>query len=51
MTIEDILIEADKKGIRQEVIAEAASIRSLKVSMTQLESYEDAYTRVLNRTH
>ncbi len=49
MTVEDILIEAEKLNLREEVIKEATSIRRHKEYITQIQAYEDAYTRVIHK--
>ena len=49
MTVEGILIEAEELGIRQEVIQEATAIRRHREYITQLQAYEDAFTRIKSK--
>lgn len=50
MTVEEMLIQAAKSDQRMELIREATSIRRYKEYMTQLDSYEEAYSRIIQRT-
>lgn len=50
MTIEELLVEANKVGLREEVLIEAASIRRHKEYITHEEIYEQAFERVKQRT-
>ena len=46
VTIEEILLEAEEKGIRTEVLYRAAEVRKLPTKLTLLEVYERAFKEV-----
>lgn len=50
MTVEEMLLQAAKSDQRMDLIREATSIRRNNEYMTQLESYELAYSKIIQRT-
>jgi len=46
MTIEELLLEAEEKGIRTKVLYRAAEIRKLPTKLTLIEVYERAFKEV-----
>jgi len=46
VTIEEILLEAEEKGIRTEVLYKAGQIRKLPTQLTLIEVYERAFKEV-----
>jgi len=48
MTIEEILLEAEERGIRTKVLYRAGEIRKLPAKLTLIEVYERAFKEVLN---
>lgn len=47
VTIEEILLEAEEKGIRTKVLYKAGQIRKLPTKLTLIEVYERAFKEVL----
>jgi len=46
MTIEELLLEAEEKGIRTKVLYRAGEIRKLPTKLSLLEVYERAFKEV-----
>ena len=46
VTIEEILLEAEEKGIRTEVLYRAAEVRKLPTKLSLIEVYERAFKEV-----
>ena len=46
VTIEEILLEAEEKGIRTEVLYKAGQIRKLPTQLTLIEVYERAFKEI-----
>ena len=46
VSIEEILLEAEEKGVRTEVLYKAGEIRKLPTRLTLLEVYERAFKEV-----
>ena len=46
MTIEELLLEAEEKGIRTRVLYRAGEIRKLPTKLTLIEVYEKAFKEV-----
>jgi len=46
MTIEELLLEAEEKGIRTKVLYRAGEIRKLPTKLTLIEVYERAFKEV-----
>ena len=46
VTIEEILLEAEEKGVRTEVLYKAAEVRKLPTNLSLLEVYERAFKEV-----
>lgn len=49
MTVEDILWEADRLGIREEVLKTTTYVREKHSKLPQLEVFELAFKEVLNK--
>lgn len=45
--IEELLIEADSRGVRDLVLRKAAKLRQLDPRLTPVRSYEEAYYQVI----
>ena len=46
VTIEEIVLEAEEKGIRTEVLYKAGQIRKLPAKLTLIEVYERAFKEI-----
>lgn len=51
MTVEDILWEADRLGIREEVLKISTYVREKHSRLTQIEVFELAFKEVTNRIY